>query len=422
MGENIKQEKFIKKAFIKHNDIYDYSLINYKSSRIKVKIICKKHGIFEQEPASHLRGQGCPMCSGVKRTTNDDFIKKANKVHNDIYDYSLVKYKNNKTKVKVICKEHGIFETRPDNHINSKSGCPKCANNILYTTAEFIEKANKIHNNKYNYDKVDYKNGHKKIIINCMNHGIFLQKPSKHLQGDGCSKCSGKYKYTTAEFIEKANKIHNNRYKYTLTNYINNYTKINIICPEHGVFTQNPNSHLQGFKCPMCYNEKRVYNTEKFIELAKNKHNNLYDYSLSNYKHSTKKVKIICPEHGIFIQNAGSHINGTGCPFCKLSKGEKEIKIFLEKKIIFFKSQFIFNECKDERNLPFDFYLPEYNICIEYDGLQHFKPIEYFGGKKTFKSIQKHDNIKNEYCKNNNINLIRIKYNENIIEKLEKYF
>ena len=125
------QEKFIEKAIMKHDNKYDYSLVSYNSSRIKVKIICKIHGIFEQEPANHIRGQGCSKCAGVKNYNTSEFIENANKAHNNLYDYSLVEYKNNKTKIQVICKKHGIFETRPDRHINiSKSGCPKCANNI----------------------------------------------------------------------------------------------------------------------------------------------------------------------------------------------------------------------------------------------------------------------------------------------------
>lgn len=416
------KEKFLEKATKKHGNKYDYSLVMYEKSRTKIKIICPEHGNFEQEPANHLRGQGCSICSGSKKHTKEEFIQIASKIHNNRYDYSLVEYKNNKTKIKIICNEHGIFEARPDNHINSKSGCPKCANNILYTKEEFIEKSNKKHNNKYDYSKVEYKTAHKKIIITCPEHGDFLQKPSRHLSGDGCSKCSGNYPYTNEEFIEKANKIHKNKYDYSLTNYINNQTKIKIICSKHGLFEQMPYSHLQGFKCSQCYNEDRLYNTQRFIELSKLKHGNFYDYSLVKYEHSSKKVEIICPEHGIFEQNAGAHIRGVGCPVCKSSKGEKEIRLFLENQNINFTTQHIFENCKDERYLPFDFYLPDYKICIEYDGLQHFKPIDYFGGEKTLQIMKSHDKIKTNFCLENNIKLLRIKYNENILEKLQSYF
>jgi len=155
--------------------------------------------------------------------------------------------------------------------------------------------------------------------------------------------------------------------------------------------------------------------------LSKLKHGNFYDYSLVEYTHSSKKVKIICPIHGEFEQNAGAHIRGVGCLDCNSSKGEKEIRLFLERNNINFSTQHIFENCKNERYLPFDFFLPELNICIEYDGLQHFKPIEYFGGEKTLEIIKSHDKIKTEFCANNNITLIRIKYNENILNKLQSF-
>jgi hypothetical protein len=258
------QKDFIEKAIIKHGDKYDYSLVIYEKSTKKIKIICKEHGIFEQDPSNHLRYKGCPICSGTKKYTQVEFIKKANKIHNNLYDYSLVQYKNNKTKIKIICKEHGEFESRPDQHLNRKSGCPKCANNILYSKEEFIKRSNIKHNNKYNYDKVNYKTALTKIKIICPEHGIFEQRPTNHLRGEGCIKCSGKYQYTNIEFINKANIIHNNLYDYSLTNYTLSVDKIKIICKEHGIFEQKANSHLQGFKCPICYNEKRTYNTEKF--------------------------------------------------------------------------------------------------------------------------------------------------------------
>jgi hypothetical protein len=419
---DIKKIRFIEKANSKHNMRYDYSLINYINSRTKVVIICDKHGEFEQEPANHLRGQGCPKCAGVKNSTKDEFITKANMVHNNKYDYSLTQYVNNKTKVKIICPEHGEFEARPDNHLNNKTGCPKCANNILYTIKDFIEKAKIIHNNKYDYSKVNYITAHKKIIIICPVHGEFEQEPTSHLLGIGCSKCSGKYNYTNEEYIIKVKEIHNNKYDYSLTQYNNCKEKIKIICPIHGEFEQNAGSHINGKGCQKCYHELRTYDTEKFIKISENKHGKVYDYSLVNYEHSRKKIRIICPKHGFFEQIACAHLRGVGCPACKSSKGEQKIRLYLEKNNIKFTQQYCFDNCKNENKLRFDFYLPKYNMCIEYDGLQHFKPIEYFGGEKNLKIIKRHDNIKNNFCLNNNVKLIRIKYNENILKSLDNIF
>jgi len=417
--DKLKQDIFIEKVSNIHSNKYDYSLVNYINSRTKIKIICKEHGEFEQEPVNHKRGQGCPKCAGVNNSNKNEFIKKSKKVHGNKYDYSLIEYKNNKTKVKIICPEHGEFEQRPDNHINVKTGCPKCANNVLYTNDKFIEKSNLVHNNKYKYTKVKYKTAHIKVIITCPEHGDFKQKPSRHLSGDGCSKCSNNYNYTNDEFIEKCNLVHNNKYDYSLTKYINSHTKVKIICPEHGTFSQNSSSHLKGIGCQMCYVDSRTHNNEIFIEKSKEIHGDRYDYSLIEYVNSYTKVKIICPIHGVFEQEPHIHLRGFGCSSCKSSTGENKIKLFLENNNIEYIYQHIYDDCKDQRHLPFDFYLPKYNICIEFDGLQHFKPIEYFGGKKTFNITKNHDNIKNKYCEDNNIKLLRIKYNEKIEEKLK---
>ena len=159
-------EKFIKRAKVIHRDRYDYSLVDYKNNSTNVKIICKTHGMFKQTPSTHLKGMGCSKCSGLERLTNEEFTERANKKHNNKYNYSLVIYKNNHTKIKIICPIHGEFEQTPGAHLQ-RAGCPKCSNNKRLTTKEFIEKANIIHNNKYDYSLVEYKNSFKKIKIIC---------------------------------------------------------------------------------------------------------------------------------------------------------------------------------------------------------------------------------------------------------------
>jgi len=246
--------------------------------------------------------------------------------------------------------------------------------------------------------------------------------PLSHLNNkNGCPKCTNNKKLTTEEFINNSNNIHHNKYDYSIVNYINNSTKIKIICPIHGIFEQTPNNHVnlkQG--CPECFGNKKS-NMTKFLELSKKIHNDMYDYSLTDYDGMNKKVKIICLKHGVFEQYATNHIhNSCGCPSCNESKGEKEICRILNEKNINYIRQHKFDKCRDKNPLPFDFYLPEYNTCIEFDGKQHFIPIEYLGGKINFEITKKHDQIKNNYCKNNNIHLLRIKYNDYIIKKLEQ--
>ena len=218
---------------------------------------------------------------------------------------------------------------------------------------------------------------------------------------------------TNLEFIEKSNRTHGFKYDYSKTTYINKRTKIDVICPIHGVFTQNAGSHIMGVGCPKCANVHRM-NTAEFIDKAKQVHNNKYNYDLTLYKLSSKKIKIICPTHGIFEQKAGDHLFGKGCKFCNESKGEIKIKKILLEQQINFIPQHKFPDCKHKRLLPFDFYLPEHNTCIEYQGRQHYEPVKDFGGESEFKNILLRDKIKENYCADNGTILIKIKYTDDI--------
>ena len=163
-------------------------------------------------------------------------------------------------------------------------------------------------------------------------------------------------------------------------------------------------------------------NTEEFIRKAKQVHKGRYDYSLVNYTRTHSKIIIICKKHGEFKQTPHKHLIGTGCPICQESKGENKIRLFLKSNNIIFISQKKFKDCKNIQKLPFDFYLPDYNTCIEFDGIQHYKPINYFGGVKRLKYQIFCDNIKSKYCLKNNIELIRIKYDQDIISSLNFIF
>jgi len=262
--KKLKNMIFIEKAKKVHGSKYDYSLVKYINNYTKVKIICSIHGVFEQRPKNHLNGQKCPFCSNVKKYNTTTFIEKAEKVHNLKYDYSLVKYKNNKTKVKIICPMHGVFEQIPDSHLKGY-GCSKCGNSYKYSLNDFIEKAKKVHETKYDYSLVKYKNNKTKVKIICPVHGVFEQRPDSHLKGQSCSKCVGNGLLTTNLFIEKAKKVHGTKYNYSLVEYKNNYTKVKFICPVHGVFEQKPNNHLNGSECNKCSNIKKRLNMINII-------------------------------------------------------------------------------------------------------------------------------------------------------------
>jgi len=351
----------------------------------------------------------------MKKLATEEFIERAKNVHGDKYDYSLVEYIGSKIKIKIICPEHGVFEQVPSFHLTG-GNCKKCyLTSKSLNTEEFIKKAKQIHGNKYDYSSVDYIHNNIKVKIICSKHEIFEQAPRMHLSGQNCPKCNI---ITNENFIKNSKEIHGNKYDYSLSKYINNHTKVKIICLKHGIFEQTPANHIKSKQnCPEC--ASLLLNTTEFIIKANVVHENKYDYSLVDYKNYRTTVKIICPKHGEFVQMPNSHlINKSGCPMCNESKGEKEIKKYLKDNSIKYKQQKMFEGCKYKYSLKFDFYLIDYNICIEYDGKQHFESVEYFGGIDTFNHILMKDEIKNNYCKNNNIKLIRIKYDENIIEKL----
>jgi len=219
---------------------------------------------------------------------------------------------------------------------------------------------------------------------------------------------------TTNEFILKANLIHNNKYDYSKVFYINNHTKVCIICPDHQEFWQMPSNHLhQKQGCPKCCNTFK-YDYIEFINRANIIHNNKYDYSLineNNFINHKTKVPIICPDHGIFYQNPNNHLHGQGCPNCIFSKGELLITEYLQNNKINFIPQYQFERCRNKRILSFDFYLPETNTCIEFDGKQHYKPFGFGeNSQEKFQRTQINDSIKTQYCIDNNIKLIRIPY------------
>jgi len=248
-------EDFITKAKKVHGNKYDYSKVEYTTTKTKVLITCPEHGEFWQQPRYHLGGNRCSRCSGCHKPTTEDFITKAKKVHGNKYDYSKVEYVTNKTKVLITCPEHGEFWQQPRYHLEG-SDCLSCARHSAArknanTTEQFITKAKKVHGNKYDYSKVEYVTNKTEIVITCLEHGDFEQRPDVHLRHSGCPSCAiEEKKGTTEEFISKASAVHGDRYDYSKVQYTDSQSKVIIICPDHGGFEQDPANHLQGRGAP----------------------------------------------------------------------------------------------------------------------------------------------------------------------------
>lgn len=372
----------------------------------------------------------------AKKLTTEEFIQKAKEIHGDKYTYNKVKYKNYSTKVGICCPKHGMFYQVPSSHLKGL-GCPKCGKEKnIKTKEQFIKDAINIHGNLYDYSLVLYKDSKTKIKIKCTKCGnIFEQTPNSHLSGQNCPICAKEkikeaVTYTQEEWINKANKIHNNKYDYSLVNYKNSNSKIIIICPIHGKFEQKPVIHLQGCGCPECAKIKqgpKRKTTEEFIQDAIKKHGNKYDYSKTLYKNCKSKVIIICPKHGEFQMTPSSHLRGSGCPKCQTSKGELFIKDLLENSKTTFEYQKVIEY--NDITMRVDFYLEvnDKKYIIEYNGQQHYFPIEYFGGEKQFQKQQLRDQLLREYCNISKISLVEIKYKatqkeiSNFINNLIKY-
>lgn len=296
------------------------------------------------------------------------------------------------------------------------SGKPK-------TRENFIADARKIHGDKYDYSLVVYKNSRILVCIICPIHGPFWQRPDLHLSGKGCKDCAreGRRK-SNEQFIAEAKAVHGDKYGYGKTRYKNKRTKVVVTCPIHGDFEIRPDKLLDGHGCMECgkisKNKKQSKTLEQFVEEARKIHGDRYDYSLVDYINSYTEVKIICRKHGVFLQRPDVHLRGCGCPFCNQSTLENQTALFLNKLDINFIQQCSGKELQWLGRQMLDFYIPDLNIAIECQGVQHFKPIEYFGGEKEFGKIVERDQRKARLCEEEGVRLFYIRYDEDVEEVL----
>ena len=368
-----KTLEFIEKAIKKHGYKYDYSKVEYTGSHNKVCIICSEHGEFYQSATNHLSGYGCKKCAyqyslGKYRLTSfETFLSQAKEIHGDKYDYSKVEWKNTYTKITIICPTHGEFNQIPQNHIRLKCGCRKCGRLIA------------------------------KSKVN---------------------------KYNTEYFIKHAKKAHGDKYDYSKTKCFNATDKVEINCPIHGKFKQDANQHLMGHGCPDCNFDKmakdRAMGKELFIHKSKELFGDKFNYSKVKYINGQTHVCLICPEHGEFEVTPNNHLSKkSGCPTCNESKLERELASILDEQNIVYERQKRFKWLGRQ---SFDFYLPDYNIAIECQGVQHFKPVDFGGqGDKSanelFEKNKERDNRKLKKCLSNNIEMIYVVGNEEFFEK-----
>lgn len=265
------------------------------------------------------------------RTTNENIVSRFKLVHGDKYDYSLVSFSKMKEKVEIICPTHGIFLQTPDHHIQGTK-CPNCSliengeRKTKNSAKKFISKAVSVHGVIYDYSKSKYRGNKIKLEIICPKHGLFEQTPSNHLSGFGCLKCGRERtelsrKLEPHEFYDRCNQVHNNFYSYPNKNYLNPETKIQIVCPKHGMFEQKARNHLWiGQGCSECYSASKGLNRRilwsDFFQAAIKCHGNTYLYDEASFEMLSEPVRIFCKKHGWFEQRGHRHISGQGCPTC----------------------------------------------------------------------------------------------------------
>ena len=411
-----------------HGDKYDYSQADLRNDRGYCCVICPQHGPFWVVPALHYSvkyRQGCNKCSievrGKKRRKPvEDYIKQIREIHGSKYDLSRFDEIDRRGRRCIICPEHGEFWVVPAQMVFRKTGCKKCgmrragSRNML-PKDKFIEKAVAVHGDKYLYDKlVDYRGVGHMVTFVCPLHGEFSQYAADHLAGRGCSACAaeerGLLQRRSSDWLERARAVHGNKYIYPDLIDPKGKGAIEITCPRHGVFSQALSDHVAGQGCRKCYHDSRRVLPDEWLDRFRAAHGTKYDYSLfSAPKSKRSKCKIICPEHGPFEQRPDQHAAGYGCPKCSASKGEAMIRALLDEFRLQYDEQWPVR-LGFRRVVRYDFRVGK--TLIEYDGMQHYRSIEFFGGDSTLKKTMRNDKEKDAWAHSNGYDLIRIGYHE----------
>lgn len=364
---------------------------------------------------------------GPRMMTTDVFVTKAQSVHGNLYDYSMADYKGTLLPVSIVCRSHGAFDQTPNSHLYNKRGCPTCAEERRLAaiskldTASFIARSVELNGDRYSYEKIVYTGQLSKLTMTCREHGDFEQTPNGHLYGRwGCKACGNEAigasnLLTMDQFLQMAKSFHGEAYDYSHVVYAGAMTKVLIVCRVHGPFEQVPNAHLRGSGCRLCGIDSRRLDKESFAARSREVFEREYDYSLipDGWVPTRDRVQIICPRHGEFSTVAGEHLRGQGCAGCVESHQESLIRDLLTEAGIDFEAQWGHETLRHKKPLRFDFMLPITRTLIEYDGIFHFKVVQWSGQSRedavaAFESGQLRDAIKTRWAAENGWRLVRI--------------
>lgn len=351
----------------------------------------------------------------TKKLTNSEFLERLE--NKGIKWKPIDKYENSKTKISFLCDRHGRFMARPNDILNGY-GCPYCGGTKKMSESEFINKATHVHNGFFRYADCGFKNVSSYVDIICPIHGAFRQKANNHLNGQGCPKCKHKkitHSITKLKQINSSTKIisdieFNERYYnrfgriYDLSNtkYINAKTIFYPKCSIHGEFPITPNHLMSGRGCPKC-GKNYHYAIDELINKFKQIHGDKYAYDKVIDSKTHEQIDILCHKHGYFRQTISNHLNGQGCPKCKSSAMQDEIRNLLADANIQFEEEKRF-DWLGRKSL--DFYIQKCNIAIECQGIQHFESISYFGGNEFFEKRLRLDKEKLDECRSHDITIL----------------
>ena len=262
----------------------------------------------------------------------------------------------------------------------------------------------------------DYIKASIKIKHKCKQGHIYTQRPNRHLYGQGCPICGGTKRKTSKEYYDLCKE---KGLDLPIEDYVNAKIAIKHKCKQRHIYKQIPCAHIgQRQGCPICNGGVKL-TSNQYYSLCKEKG---YDLPIEDYVNSTTKIKHKCNNGHIYVQQPNSHLQGRGCPICNESHGEKFIRNYLNNNNIKYIPQKKFHDLKDKTYLSYDFYLPDYNTLIEYQGQQHFQSVSF--NSKDYSDLDKqkcHDRIKQRFAKENGYKLLSPTYKTNTQEKINKY-
>lgn len=397
----------------------------YETAKTKIECECLVCNYkWKSTPNSLLHGKGCKACGDIKRAeglrkSNEQFVSELKNINPDIKP--IGKYKGALKKIEIQCLKCGHIWFPKASYLLQGSGCPECHRKAMTKSHEdFVAQVKSLNPNiKILSPYVNYNTD---VHVKCDKCGNeWVTKAGGLSSGNGCPKCATtSTRLTHEEFIKRMRDI--NKDIEILGEYATERTKIECHCKKCGMYWMaKPNTLLRGSGCRNCANIAKRKPHDEFVREIEILHPDLE--ILSEYTTNLAEITCRCKKCGrVFNTTPKKLKEGYGCILCNKSRGEKAIYYALERKGIPFNIHYSFEDCKDVNVLPFDFYIPKLNTIIEYDGEQHFHPVDYFGGIETFNKVQKHDKIKTDYCEQNGIRLIRIPYTEfnnieNIINK-----